>query len=198
MKTVFFDIDTQIDFVFPAGALYVPGAEEILPAVARLNHHAASMGSPVVSTTDAHGEDDPEFRDWPAHCVAGTVGQAKPASTLLDSRVVISTSGAVPDLGGSRQIVVEKQQLDCFSNPNLPAVLERLSADGYIVYGVVTEYCVRCACMGLLRTGKPVTLVEDAVRSLDRDASRRMIDDFRAMGGRLASAGSVTGSVPGR
>ena len=31
MKTVFFDIDTQIDFVFPAGALYVPGAEIFCP-----------------------------------------------------------------------------------------------------------------------------------------------------------------------
>ena len=26
----FFDIDTQIDFLFPAGSLYVPGAERLL------------------------------------------------------------------------------------------------------------------------------------------------------------------------
>jgi nicotinamidase/pyrazinamidase len=38
MKTVFVDVDTQIDFLFPAGALYVPGAERLLPAIARLNH----------------------------------------------------------------------------------------------------------------------------------------------------------------
>ena len=35
MKTVFFDIDTQIDFLYPAGALYVPGAERILPEIGR-------------------------------------------------------------------------------------------------------------------------------------------------------------------
>ena len=40
MKTVFFDIDTQIDFVYPAGALYVPGAERILATVAELNRRA--------------------------------------------------------------------------------------------------------------------------------------------------------------
>ena len=34
MTTVFFDIDTQIDFMYPAGALYVPGAERIVPVVA--------------------------------------------------------------------------------------------------------------------------------------------------------------------
>ena len=30
MRTVFFDVDTQIDFMFPSGALYVPGAEQIV------------------------------------------------------------------------------------------------------------------------------------------------------------------------
>ena len=41
MNTAFFDVDTQLDFVLPAGALYVPGAESILPAVVRLNRWAA-------------------------------------------------------------------------------------------------------------------------------------------------------------
>ena len=72
MKTVFFDIDTQIDFLFPAGALYAPGAEKIIGTVAKLNHHAAKHGIPVVSTMDAHSENDPEFRDWPHHCVVDT------------------------------------------------------------------------------------------------------------------------------
>ena len=61
MKTIFFDIDTQLDFLYPAGALYVPGAERIVPAIARLNRYAAAHGIPVVSTTDAHAENDPEF-----------------------------------------------------------------------------------------------------------------------------------------
>ena len=54
MKTVFFDIDSQLDFLYPAGALYVPGAERIVPAIARLNRFAAAHGIPVISTTDAH------------------------------------------------------------------------------------------------------------------------------------------------
>ena len=85
MKAVFFDIDTQIDFVYPAGALYVPGAERILPAVAELNRHAPL----VISTMDAHSEDDPEFQIYPHHCVVDTTGQQKPASTLLAARAII-------------------------------------------------------------------------------------------------------------
>src|SRR5512138_3170374 len=96
MRTVFVDVDTQIDFLFAAGALYVPGAEQILPAISRLNRYAASQGIPLISTVDAHAENDPEFRVWPPHCVVNTVGQQKPAGSLLDSRVVVSP-GRVPD-----------------------------------------------------------------------------------------------------
>src|SRR5260370_2986065 len=72
MRTVFFDIDTQIDFMYPAGALYVPGAEGIVPAIQQLNQYARAHGIPVISTMDAHTEDDPEFKLWPHHCVAET------------------------------------------------------------------------------------------------------------------------------
>ena len=64
-KTAFFDVDTQIDFLYPAGALYVPDAERMLGAFARLNRYAAEHGHVVISTMDAHAEDDPEFRQWP-------------------------------------------------------------------------------------------------------------------------------------
>ena len=47
--------------------------------VARLNRYAGANGIPVISDMDAHSENDPEFRDWPSHCVAGTFGQMKPA-----------------------------------------------------------------------------------------------------------------------
>ena len=70
MSAVFVDVDSQLDFLYPAGALYVPGAERIVPAVAKLNRFAAEHGIPVVSTTDAHTENDSEFQTWPHHCVA--------------------------------------------------------------------------------------------------------------------------------
>ena len=47
MKSVFFDIDTQIDFLYPAGALYVPGAESLGPRIAALNRYAAANGIPL-------------------------------------------------------------------------------------------------------------------------------------------------------
>jgi nicotinamidase/pyrazinamidase len=170
MKTVFFDIDTQIDFVYPAGALYVPGAEHILPVIGDLNRRAPL----VISTMDAHTEDDPEFEIYPHHCVVGTTGQHKPAITLRDG-----------------QVIIEKQKLDCFSSPQLKPLLAQLNADRYVVYGVVTEICVRFAAFGLLKTGKPVEVVTDAVTALDEQVANEMFREFTAAGGRLTTSATL-------
>ena len=191
MKTVFFDIDTQIDFMLPAGALYVPGAEGILPAVAGLNQFAAANGMMVVSTMDAHTENDEEFLRWPPHCVAGCNGQRKPSQTLLASRAVVTS---VPGWAGpldTQQILLEKQTFDCFSNPNLSRVLQELAADRYVVYGVVTEICVQFALFGLLRTGARVEIVGDAVRSLRAEAAEAMLVEFRAAGGMVTGMAAL-------
>jgi nicotinamidase/pyrazinamidase len=180
MKTVFFDVDTQVDFLFPAGALYVPGAETILNRVAALNRHATSHGITVISTMDAHTEEDPEFHIYPHHCVAGTVGQQKPAATLMENRVVVPNH---PSDRIALQILLEKQKLDCFTNVNLNALLDRLAAERYIVYGVVTEICVKFAAFGLLKRGARVELVTDAVRALNDEAASKMLAEFQSAGG---------------
>jgi nicotinamidase/pyrazinamidase len=191
VTTVFIDVDTQIDFLFPAGALYVPGAETRLPAIVQLNGYAVGRGWPLISSTDAHLENDPEFRDWPAHCVSGAAGQAKPSSTLAAKLVVIPAEPAEFTIAGAQQFIVEKRTLDVFSNPNFPELLRRLEADEYVVYGVVTEYCVKMAALGLLATGKPVRLVADAIQSLNAAGAARTIAEFTAKGGILTTVQEV-------
>ena len=196
MKTVFFDVDTQIDFVFRAGALYVPGAERIIGNVARLNQYAGANGFPLISDMDAHAENDPEFREWPAHCVAGTFGQMKPQATLLEKRVVRSSKAALVEWPeGVQQMLLEKQALDAFSNPQLPKFLDHLSAERFVVYGVVTEICVKHAAWGLIRTGKRVELVTDAIRHLNEDLGREMMREFEEAGGALVTTGQVCGTA---
>lgn len=185
MKTVFFDIDSQLDFLYPAGALYVPGAERIVAAISRLNRYAAQHGITVVSTTDAHAENDPEFSTWPPHCIAGTAGQHKVEATVLERRLVIPNRQCELALQGAPQIIVEKQTVDVFAAPNLHRVVERLKADRYVVYGVVTEICVLFAVRGLLKTSKPVTVVTDAVETLKAEDGVRALESIRAAGGTL-------------
>jgi len=180
MNTVYFDVDTQLDFLCPAGALYVPGAENIIATVAALNRHAVAQGSPLISTTDAHAENDVEFRDWPGHCIRGTLGQRKPAATLAG--------------GSDKQYILEKVTLDCFLQPDLEPLLRKLNAGRYVVYGVVTEICVRLAVEGLLaRTGMQVEIVEDAVRHLSEQDRDRTLAALTAAGAKLTRAAAILG-----
>jgi nicotinamidase/pyrazinamidase len=183
---LYFDIDTQIDFLFPAGALYVKGAEKLVPLIATLNRSAASSGAKVISTTCSHDEDDPEFKQWPPHCVSGTIGQAKPCSLLLEKRCVVpkQRTGLAIDAG---QIILEKGELNLFSNPNTDALLQALAPNKEsvecVVYGVVTEYCVMHCAMGLLDRGYKVSLVREAIQSLNDAAADRFLHDFAARSG---------------
>ena len=188
MGTVFFDIDSQLDFLYPSGALYVPGAERVVPTIARLNRHAAAHSIRVISTADAHAENDPEFRAWPPHCIAGTTGQHKAEATLLDRRIVIPNRPYPLDLDGAQQIVVEKQHVDVFTAPNLQRIVDLLGADRYVVYGVVTEICVLFAARGLLKSVKRVVVVTDAVETLNPADSARALKEITDAGGTLALA----------
>jgi nicotinamidase/pyrazinamidase len=193
MRAAFFDIDTQIDFLFPAGSLYVPGAERLIPTLHRLNHYAGAHGIPLISSTCAHQENDPEFAQWPAHCVIGTVGQLKPPELLLDHRASVGVAPGNYPIADARQILFEKNQLDITTSPNFRPLLRELAADSFVVYGVVTEYCVRFAALALLETGKPVSLITDAIQTLDAGASAEILREFTERGGRLAKAGEICG-----
>lgn len=174
MNTVFFDVDTQLDFLYPAGALYVPGAEAIVPVLARLTTYAATHDIPIISTMDAHSGADPEFAAWPHHCVAGCLGQRKPEVTLAGSR--------------GRQHFIPKQHVDCFTSAALRPLLAELQADHYVVYGVVTEVCVRHALLGLLATGKRITVLTDAIKELSPAAKERTLAEFAAAGGIIGAS----------
>lgn len=167
MKTAFFDVDTQLDFLFPAGALYVPGAEEVAPALAQLTSFAKERGIPIVSTLDTHLEDDPEFATWKPHCVRGTHGWQKYSATLAG------------------QTLFEKNRIDFFDDGRLARLLDELAAERFVVYGLVTEYCVRSALFGLLKRGARVEFVTDAAKSLDAAREREVLERFTAEGGRL-------------
>lgn len=175
----FFDIDTQNDFVVPGGALYGAGAERVIPVVAALNRYAGDHEIPLISTMCAHHENSREFQVWKPHCIVGTPGQQKPEATLLHE----------PE----KQIVIEKDELDMFSNPEVIPMLNRLSIDDCYVYGVFTEYCVKCAIMGLLKSGRKVSLVSEATAHLDRAEGERVVAGFVAAGGRCVSAAMFTG-----
>ena len=191
MKTVFYDVDTQMDFMLPAGALYVPGAERIVDCIAQLNRHAAAQRIPLISSVDAHLEDEVEFKAWPHHCVTGTLGQRKVEATLVEGRVVIPNQPGEIDVAGARQIILEKQTVNAFDTMTIEPLLRQLNADRFVLYGVVTEVCVLWAARGLQKMGKRVTVVTEAIKELDAGNCRNALDEIRAGGGSVAGLGEI-------
>ena len=196
---IFWDVDTQRDFMLPGGKLYGPGAEKIIPNLRRLTNAAREGAVLLVSSACAHTPDDEEFREWPPHCVKGTPGQQKIPETLTGQVWVVPNR---PDadlpkgFDKPQQVILEKQKLDVFSNPNTDRLLERLASFAkkdaeFVVFGVFTEYCVQCAAKGLLDRAKRVALVTDAVQTLDPAKGKQTLDELAGRSARLVTTDQV-------
>jgi len=190
---MFWDVDTQADFMLPEGKLYVPGAEAIIPTLAKLTQWAAQHQVLVIASTDAHQPGDQEFSLYPPHCLAGTPGQKKLPETSLSPQFTLPNrhQAELPDAERYRQIVLEKQEFDVFSNPNTESLLAQLGKPEIVLYGVVTEICVAAAARGLLDRGYRVTVVEDAIRHLDAGKGRAFLEEVRRRDGRIVTAGQL-------
>ena len=195
---IFWDVDTQADFMLPEGKLYVPGAEKIIPPLAKLTNWAAQRHVLVVASADAHQPGDEEFGQYPPHCLAGTPGQKKiPETSLAPQFTIPNCAGAeLPAVEQFPQIVLEKQKFDVFSNPNTEPLLGRLGKPEIVLYGVVTEICVSAAARGLLSRDYRVTLLEDAIRHLDANKGRTFLNEVRQRGGGVATAEQLLSASP--
>jgi nicotinamidase/pyrazinamidase len=183
---VFVDVDTQRDFLEPDGALFIAGSTAIRPNLARLTRSARDRGIPILATACAHEEGDPEFAVFPPHCLLGTPGQTRVDETAWPGGPVLEPGGPIPD-PIPPHLTIHKQKYDVFSNPDAGRLVERYGLGGptFVVYGVATDYCVRCAVEGLLDRGRRVAIVADAVRAVDPSAEAALLTEFARRGALL-------------
>jgi nicotinamidase/pyrazinamidase len=194
-RIIFWDVDTQVDFMLPGGKLYVPEAEKLIPNLDRLTDQARKDRVFLVSDACVHAPDDPEFQRFPPHCVRGSVGAEMIPETIAHRFLILPNrreAAVPPDLSPYQQVILEKQTLDVFDNPLTETVIERLKqftdADAeFIVFGVVTEYCVRCVAKGLLERGRRVALVEDAIETLKTEDGTGALAEMKSLGARMIS-----------
>ncbi len=199
--TLFWDVDTQVDFMDPAGAPYVPRAETIVANLEKLTLHAKRMGIARAGSVDHHAPADPEDSDrpdlgepYPPHCLAGTPGAAKIAATSPQNPLWIPPSPVpAPALAAQirnhpGEVFLLKHKFDVFSNPNTCTVLRAYGPSRIVVYGVALDVAVRHAVEGFLTlTGWEIWLVEDAVKAVRPEAAADLLDDWRGRGVRTVS-----------
>jgi nicotinamidase/pyrazinamidase len=194
VKRILWDVDTQVDFMLPEGKLYVRGAEETAPAMARLVAAVREAGLPHVASaddhelTDAEISDEPDFEHtYPPHCLRGTRGARKVPETEQADPVPLALTPVSPRFIAGREFLLLKKSFDVFTNPNTDAVVAALDPDEVWLFGVATDVCNHAAVRGLVRRGRRVVFAEDAARGLDEERTRRCLADWRGLGVEFAT-----------
>lgn len=191
-RIVFVDIDTQFDFIMPQGKLYIKGAKEIIPALKRLTQIAKKFDIPILASLDTHIKNDPEFKQFPAHCVIGSRGQKKIPQALLKRHIFIPQEAALSKeelldkIKACPQLIFQKNTYDIFVNRNLSRAVKPFKSA--FVYGVALDYCVKYAVLGLLKAGMEVNLVIDATKPVDESAGKAILSEFKSSGVQLIRA----------
>src|SRR5438552_16545154 len=151
-RVIFWDVDTQYDFMKADGKLYVPDAEQLSPYLRKLTDYAHGHGIRIVASADDHVVNHSEMSanpDWkttfPPHCLRGTPGQRKLAETALRDPLVIEpdpqdgTALAASIRSHRDDILFHKHRFDVFSNPNLLPVLDVLNPHDIVLNGVAQD-----------------------------------------------------------
>jgi nicotinamidase/pyrazinamidase len=207
MKRIFWDVDTQVDFMEPSGKLYVPGARDLTPVLERLVDAGRAAHVVHVASADDHELTDPEISDspdlrntFPPHCLRGTRGAEKIIETKqrdpLPLSLVPFPPGLLPRLvGGRREILLLKKNFNVFTNPNTEPLLDALDPEEIVVFGVATDVCDDAAIRGFLLRGRRVRFVEDASRGLDEARVAACTAVWRDRGVEFSSAEEVIASL---
>ena len=149
-ETALVVVDMQNDFAHPDGALFVPDAEKSIPRIRALLEGARAAGARVVFTQDWHVEDDPEFRIWPRHAVAGTWG-----AEIVEE--------LAPRPGETR---IQKLRYDAFYGTPLEHLLRLWGVRRVVVAGTVANICVLHTAGSAALRWFEVVLPEDATSAL--------------------------------
>jgi nicotinamidase/pyrazinamidase len=191
-ETALVVVDVQNDFADPNGGLYVNGGEEVVPVINTAIAAARSAGARVVYTADWHPPSTSHFAKdgglWPVHCVGDTWGAEFHPNLIVDGPVVRKGTAGEDGYSG---FSMRDPQGDEVTPTGLAGQLERWGVTKVIVCGLATDYCVKATALDGVAGGFEVTLLLDAVRSVDLEPGdgERAITEILGAGCRLEQPG---------
>ena len=195
-KLIFWDVDTQFDFMRPEGTLYVPGAETIIEKVSDVRKFALQNGYSIIADMDWHSlsnkeiSESPDFnKTFPAHCMAGSPGGERLGylGNVPIEYVEIDKmpAGKLKKLVEKEQfhVVIRKESVDVFDNPNTDELVTLAGPEAVAVFGVALDFCVKYALQGLTKhAGIKRILLRDVVKGLDPKTEDGIINELRDAG----------------
>ena len=190
-EAIFVDIDTQYDFMSPKGKLYVKNAEKIIPNLKKLISYALKNKIPIIASVDTHKEDDPEFKQFPPHCVKGTYGHEKIPETKVPNYEIVENELKDIELEPEKEIIIEKKVFSLFDNVNTERILKKIARSKVVIFGVATEYCVRASAEGFLNIGFQVLIVKDAIKAISEEEGKKTLEELIKKGAKLVTTEEI-------
>src|SRR3989338_2549211 len=214
---IFYDVDTQSDFMNADGALAVPGASTIKGALCALTVYATAAEISVFGSVDRHfGTPEYKAREgelkrhdgpFPDHCMDGTCGQRKIDETTRRINNVehsLYLPHLLPEATSERlekiahhaftlniPLYLEKQSYDVFTNPLAEVLLREAGVNEAIVYGVATDFCVRAAVTGMQQRGIQCYVVQNAIAGVFPETSAAALREMKQAGARFVTTADV-------
>jgi len=179
-------IDVQNDFC-PGGALAVPQADKIIPALNRYIRLFAKKKFPVFLSADWHPVRTRHFRDfggaWPAHCIQNSRGAQFHSGLRLPREAIRVYKGMDPEKDSYSALEAQ----DMRGMPLL-RLLGMMGVVELYVAGLATDYCVKYSVIDALRHGFKVKVLVDAVKGVDLEPG----DSQEALGEMVKKGASKT------
>ena len=195
-KIILLDIDTQEDFLLPAGSLYTGQAELIRSNICKLFGWAKRNCVPVLSTVLRLSPNQAGPYGTRKHCIDATHGELKLSQTLLKSHVNLGSRN-IGDLPNNlfeeyQQIIVERHFMDIFQHHRLERIIMQNRHAQFIVTGAGLCRSVVQAVIGLCARGIRTIVPVDAVLNIINEDTEMVYKRMQAKNAIITHTHEIT------
>jgi ureidoacrylate peracid hydrolase len=181
-RTAVIVVDMINEFCKPGGKMVLPGYEALVPGQRAVISAAREAGVPVIWVHDAHRGNVRRDREWvkrTPHSVEGTWATE-----------IIEDLGARDD-----EIHVTKRRYSAFFQTDLDVTLKDLMVDQLIVFGVVTNICVRSTVHDAFFNGYEVVVPSDCCAATGAREQASSLYDIATHFGVVSDAAAVVAAL---
>ena len=193
-RRILIDIDTQSHFFCRHSPVRIKNARSTLSNIQKVMEWARMNNIPTISTLQLN----------PSHFTHVNTPEIehadlrKQACTICPNHLMLPAADSL-DWSTSTwdhydQVIIQKRSFDPFDEPRADRIFTEIAAEECILIGTPFEGAVKATAMGLLLRQKKVTMVTNAIGTLDLAAAEKMMDLMDAKGVRLVKAGVLTRS----